>query len=177
MYEVNYNGRTSYVSSYSYCRIRPEWLVKLQQSLLAETLAKICNTSFREDLFPANPKEAVVRRQLKKKPTLDPDDANSFRPLSNLSCLSKVVERIAAAGLTCSVHIESQQLLPSRQSACRAHHSTETAVISVHNETFRTIDAGDVCAVVLLDLSAAFDTVDAPTHTGQLTLQRTLMSI
>ena len=157
MYEVNYNGRTSYVSSYSYCRIRPEWLVKLQQSLLAETLAKICNTSFREDLFPANPKEAVVRRRLKK-PTLDPDDANSFGPLSNLSCLSKVVELIAAAGLTCSVHTESQQLLPSRQSACRAHHSTETAVISVHNEIFRTIDAGDVCAVVLLDLPLTLST-------------------
>ena len=68
---------------------------------------------------------------------------------------------IAAARL--SVHIESQQLLPSCQSAYRAHHSTETAIISVHDEIVRTIDAGDVCAVVLLELSAAFDTVDYST--------------
>jgi len=81
--------------------------------------------------------------------------------MSNLSFLSKVVERVAAARL--SVYIESQQLLPCRQSAYRAHHSTETATISVHGEIVRTIDAGDVCAVVLLDLSAAFDTVDHST--------------
>jgi len=88
-------------------------------------------------------------------------DVNSFRPISNLSFLSKVVERVDAARL--SVHIESQQLLPSCQSAYRAHHSTETAIISIHDEIVRTIDAGDVCAVVLLDLSAAFDTVDHST--------------
>jgi len=138
----------------------PTWLVKRLLSLLAETLAKICNASFHEGIFPANLKEAVVRPRLKK-PTLDPDDVNSFRPISNLSFFSKVVERVAAARL--SVHIESQQLLPSRQSAYRARHSTETATISVHDEIVRTIDAGDVCAVVLLDLSAAFDTVDHST--------------
>jgi len=138
----------------------PAWLVKCLLPVLAETLAKIYNASLHECIFPANLKEAVVRPQLKK-PTLDPNDANSFRPISNLSFSSKVVQRVAAARL--SVHIESQQLLPSCQSAYRAHHSTETAVISIHDEIVRTIDAGDVCAVVLLDLSAAFDTVDHST--------------
>jgi len=86
-------------------------------------------------------KEAVVRPRLKK-PTLDPDDVNS-----NLSFLSKVVERVAAARLNVHIDIESvsMQLLPSRQSA---NHSTETAIISVHDDIVRTIDAGDVCAVV-----------------------------
>ena len=59
-----------------------------------------------------------------------------------------------------SAHFESHCLLPSRQSAYRAHRSTETAIIAVHDEIVRAIDAGDVCALVLLDLSAAFDTVD-----------------
>jgi len=55
------------------------------------------------------------------------------------------------------------QLLPSRQSAYRARHSTETAIIAVHNEIVKAIDAGEVCALVLLDLSAAFHTVDHQT--------------
>ena len=138
----------------------PTSLVKRLVLLLAEILAKIRNASFHGAIFPANLKEADVRPRLKK-PTLDLDDVNSFRLISNLSFLSKVIERIAAARL--SVHIESQQLLPSRQSAYRAHHSTETAITSVHDKTVRTIDAGDMCAVVLLDLSAAFDTVDHST--------------
>ena len=74
----------------------------------------------------------------------------------NLSFLSKVVERAAAARL--SAHFESQQLLPSRQSA---RHSTETAITAVHDEIvkLKAIDAGEVCALVLLDLSIAFDIV------------------
>ena len=60
-------------------------------------------------------------------------------------------------------HFESQHLLPCRQSAYRAHHSTETAIIAVHDEMIKAVDNGDVCALVLLDLSAAFDTVDHQT--------------
>jgi len=45
----------------------------------------------------------------------------------------------------------------------RAHHSTETAIIAVHDEITRAIDGGSVCALTLLDLSAAFDTVDHQT--------------
>ena len=127
--------------------------------MLAETLATICNASFHEGVFPANLKTAIVQPRLKK-PTLNPDYMNSFRPISNLSFLSKLVERAAADRL--KAHFDSQQLLPCRQSAYRAHHSTETA-IAVHDEIIRTIDDGNVCALVLLDLSAAFDTVDHQT--------------
>ena len=52
-------------------------------------------------------------------------------------------------------HFESQQLLPWRQSAYRARRSTETAIIAVHDEIVKAIDAGEVCALVLLHLSAA----------------------
>jgi len=132
----------------------PTWLIKRLLSLLADTLANICNASFREGVFPADLKATVVRPRLKK-PTLNADDVNSFRPISNLSFLSKVVERIAANQL--KAHFESKHLLPSRQSAYSAHHSTETAIIAVYDEITRAIV---VCALTLLDLSAAFDTVD-----------------
>jgi len=131
----------------------PTWLIKRLLPLLADTLASICNALFRESVFPADLKAAVVRPRLKK-PTLNADDVNFFRPISNLSFLSKVVERVAANQL--KAHFESQHLLPNRQSAYRAHHSTETAIIAVYDE-------GSVCALTLLDLSAAFDTVDHQT--------------
>ena len=52
-------------------------------------------------------------------------------------------------------------MLPLRQSAYRAHHSTETAVTDVHNRLVRNVDrGGHVSALVLLDLSSAFDTVN-----------------
>ena len=52
-------------------------------------------------------------------------------------------------------------LLPSRQSAYRAHHSTETAVIDVHNRIIRNVDRGrEISVLVLLDLCSAFDNVD-----------------
>ena len=57
-------------------------------------------------------------------------------------------------------HSELHKLLPHRQSAYRSSHSTETAVLAVHNDLVRTIDSGNIGALVLLDLSAAFDTVD-----------------
>jgi len=42
-------------------------------------------------------------------------------------------------------------------------HSTESAVLVVHNDMIRAIDEGHVVALALLDLSSAFDTVDHPT--------------
>ena len=53
-----------------------------------------------------------------------------------------------------------QILFPARQSAYRQHHSTEAAVTIVHNDIVRSTDAGFVFYLVMLDLSAAFDTVD-----------------
>jgi len=55
------------------------------------------------------------------------------------------------------------------QSAYRAQHSTETAIVAVHDFLIQSIDSGDICALVLLDLSAAFDTVDHKTLLQVLT--------
>jgi len=107
--------------------------------------------------MPISHKHAVVRPRLKKQ-NLDPDDVKSYRPVSNLSYLSKLIERSVAKRLT--VHLEANKLLPPRQSAYRQFHSTETTVIGLHNDLIRAADDGCVTALVLLDLSSAFDTVD-----------------
>ena len=71
------------------------------------------------------------------------------------------MERVVASRF--DEHVETQHLLPDQQSAYRATYSTETAVIAVHDAILRAIDSGEVCALVLLDLSSAFDTVDHDT--------------
>ena len=102
-------------------------------------------------------KQAVVYLPLKKA-TLDPDNPSSYRPISNLSFISKLVERVVASRFV--KHAEGKELFPVNQSAYRHHHSTETAVCILHNDLVRAIDKGYVTALVLLDLSAAFDTVN-----------------
>jgi len=85
-------------------------------------------------------------------------DLKSYRPVSNLTFISNFLERLVARRLL--IHSELNQLLPRYQAAYRPHHSTETAVTRVTNDILCSIDKGNVCALVLLDLSAAFDTVD-----------------
>ena len=93
-----------------------------------------------------------------RKPSLEPLDIKSYRPISNLSFISKVVERLAVNRF--SDHAFQHNLLPERQSAYRRYHSTETAITIVYNDIVPSTDAGFVSAWVLLDLSAAFATVD-----------------
>jgi len=57
-------------------------------------------------------------------------------------------------------YLTSVDLLPTLQSGFRAGHSTETAILRVLSDIILAVDRGDVAALVLLDLSAAFDTVD-----------------
>ena len=135
----------------------PTWLVKRVATELAPVLSRMCNASLRSGIFPDSHKDAVVFPRLKK-PSLDPDDVNSYRPISNLSFVSKLVERVVASRYT--DHAEQNKLFPVKQSAYRRHHSTESAVLSVMNDVIRNIDDGKVVPLVLLDLSAAFDTVD-----------------
>ena len=54
------------------------------------------------------------------------------------------------------------------QSAYRKHHSTESALLNVHNDIIMSMDKGKVTALTLLDLSAAFDTIDHATLTDRL---------
>jgi hypothetical protein len=63
-------------------------------------------------------------------------------------------------------YLEANQLLPSlgTQSSFRFRHSTETALLHVLSDILAAVDRGDLAALVLLDLSAAFDTVESTTR-------------
>jgi len=107
--------------------------------------------------MPASQKHAIVLPRLKK-PGLDPTILSSYRPISNLSFLSKLVERVVTAHFIS--HAEENKPFPDRQSSYRRDHSTETAVLCVHNDLVHAIDEQWITGLVMLDLSAAFDTVD-----------------
>jgi len=70
----------------------------------------------------------------------------------------KLLERLVARQLL--DYLNAQHLLPDCQSAYRAHQSTETTILKVMSDILSALDSGDLALLTLLDLSAAFDTVD-----------------
>ena len=138
----------------------PTRLLKDNADTLAPLLVKLFNRCLVLGTVPAVFKAAFITPLLKKS-DLDPAEAKSYRPISNLSVLSKLLERLVARQLL--DYLTTCKLLPDLQSAYRAHHSTETAVLKVLGDILKAVDSGDLALLTLLDLSAAFDTVDHAT--------------
>ena len=82
----------------------------------------------------------------------------NFRPVSNLSYLSKLIEKVVAISFV--EHMRQNATMEKFQSAYKAHHITETALLRVYNDVMFNIDRGNGTLLVLLNLSAAFDTTD-----------------
>ena len=134
----------------------PTSVVK-QIPMLIPVITKIINASVNTGEFPSQLKSSLVRPTLKK-PDMDHDSLASYRPISNLSFLSKTIERTVSSQ-TYS-YLERNELFPMMQSAYRQHHSTETALLKVSNDILRAVDQHQDVVLVMLDLSAAFDTID-----------------
>ena len=100
-------------------------------------------------------KEAIVTPILKN-PSLTSEFSN-LRSISNLQFISKLTERAVFDQL--QTHMLDHALYPLLQSAYRKSHSTETALIKVQNDILMNMDRQQVTLLVLLDLSAAFNTI------------------
>ena len=152
---------TSLISSLpnKHCRTDPlpTWLLKECTAELAPFIRRLFNASLCSGHVPQSFKSAYITPLLKKA-GLDNTDVKSYRPISNLSVVSKMLERVILRRLL--EHLKANGLFPSVQSAYRKCHSTETAMARVLSDILMALDRGDVAALALLDLSAAFDTVD-----------------
>ena len=82
----------------------------------------------------------------------------NFRPVSNLSYLSKLIERVVCEQLVDMVTETGNY--EGLQSAYRSQHLTEMALLKVKRDILDNMDKGHVNCLVLLDLSAVFDTVN-----------------
>jgi len=124
--------------------------------VLCPLITRIVNQSMSTGIFPAAFKHALVRPLLKKA-SLDPEIFKNYRPVSNLAFVSKIIEKVVAARL--QEHLMDNDLNEVFQSAYKKGHSTETALLRVHNDIIRAIDSGHGIFLILIDLSAAFDTI------------------
>ena len=82
----------------------------------------------------------------------------NYRPVSNLTFVSKVVERLVLGRLVGC--LQENNLMQVEQSAYRRNHSTETALLRVISDLLNPMDKQEVTLPELLDLSAAFDCLD-----------------
>ena len=135
----------------------PTWLLKKIATTVAPSILSIFNLFFATGKVQCQFKHAYVTPFLKKS-DLDQETLSSYRPISNLSVFSKLLERIVLPRIV--IYLNNKNLLPSFQSAYRRHHSTETALLKVFTDILEAADNKKISLLVLLDLLSAFDLID-----------------
>lgn len=102
-------------------------------------------------------KDGIVKPLLKKQ-GLDADEMSNYRPVTNIPFLSKTIESHVAIELI--DHMDFNNLHIPNQSGYKSRHSCETLLLCLNNDILMAMDSGKCTIILLLDLSAAFDTVD-----------------
>jgi hypothetical protein len=114
---------------------------------LLRFLTLLINASLRDGPLPVSQKHAIITPLLKKA-SCDPAELKNYRPVSNLTFISKVVERIVAQQLV--NYLQINQMMPPLQSAYRRHHSTETALLRVLSDLYSAADGQRVTLLACL---------------------------
>jgi hypothetical protein len=134
----------------------PTWLLRRCIRSFIPFLTTIVNSAI-ADGMPNAYKLSYVTPLLKKKNT-DKNNLSNYRPVSNLSFVSKLIERTVVNQIV--THMNEGGYWDPQQHAYRQYHSCETALLDVLDTIYTGIDEKKVTLLVLLDLSAAFDTID-----------------
>ena len=108
-------------------------------------------------IMPSSYKEAILTPLLKK-PDLNAEDLKNYESISNLSYVSKLIEKVVAKQIT--NYVSTNNLDESMQCAYWASHSTETALCRIYNDITLSLDRNECVLYISLDLSATFDTID-----------------
>ena len=130
-------------------------IIKLCGNELVPSLVFLINKSFSSGCFPRDWKEAKVF-PLHKKGNIE--EMNNFRPISVLSIISKIIEKIVNTEMD-SFFVNSG-LLCKKQFGFRKNHSTETALVYMVNDWYASMNNGKMVGVIFVDLKKAFDLVD-----------------
>ena len=135
-------------------QLSPKFL-KDGAELISSPLAHIVNLSLSSGIIPNDLKYARVTPIHKKNSKVEP---GNYRPVSILSTISKLFERIVYDQL--DAYLREHKLLYEYQSGFRAAYSTETCLVHLTDYLKLEQDKGNYVGMVLLDLQKAFDTVD-----------------
>ena len=122
--------------------------------VILPSITRIMNNSFYTGKFARAWKIAEVIPILKSG---NPEDPCNNRPISLLPILSKVSERLAHEQFV--DYLTANKKLAENQSGNRKLHSTETALLCVMDDLLQAIDDKKISALVLLDMSKAFDSI------------------
>ena len=134
----------------------PTSLLKGCIDIVAPTIMEIINLLLTTQIMPNQMKEALIHPLLKKV-NLDSLQFKNYGPISNLSFISKLIEHVVCDQLM--DHAYKTGNLERLQSAYHSNHSTETALLKIKADILDNMDNQCVTGILLLDLSAAFDTV------------------
>ena len=129
-------------------------LVKENKDILADKITFLIDLSFRNGDVPDKLKLAKVIPIFKKNNRHDP---NNYRPISLLSVINKLMEKLMFKRI--SKFIEKYNILYGYQFGFRKDHSTNLAIMEIHENIINTLEKGSYIAGLYLDLSKAFDTV------------------
>jgi hypothetical protein len=135
----------------------PTKLLYENLDVMLPVITNIINSSLVSGNVPLEFKTAVVKPLLKK-PSLDKNQLKNYRPVSNLPFVSKILEKVVLRQLLS--HLDKNNLCNPLQSAYRSGHSTETVLVRVVNDILLAMDEDKLSVLLLLDNSAAFDTID-----------------
>ena len=130
-------------------------LIRECTDIISGRLCDLFNKSLISGIFPDDWKCARVTPLFKQGESFD---LNNYRPISVISVVAKVFERIVYDQLY--NFLNSEEIISKQQSGFRSLHSTVTALLEATDSWAFNIDRGYVNAVVFLDLKTAFDTVD-----------------
>ena len=135
----------------------PTELLYENLDVVLPTITSIINISLASGFVPPDFKTTIVKLLLKKT-SLDQNVLKNYHPISNLPFLSKILEKVVLHKPL--AHLQENNLCSPLQSAYRTGHSTKTALLRVVNDLLNTTDKDKISVLLLLDLSAAFDTID-----------------
>ena len=133
----------------------PAKLLKLTAILIAAPLSKLFNKSLAMGIYPSKFKEANIKAIFKNKGS--PSELTNYRPISLLSSLSKVFEKIVHKHIY--EHISLHSLLTDKQSGYRRGHSAEQQLLYLTHNLYRSMDSGGDFTAIYLDISKYFDKI------------------
>ena len=129
-------------------------VIKSVSTSISRPLCQLFNKSLSQGIFPSSWKSAMVMPLFKKG---DSHSASNYRPISLLSCLGKLMERVVYKYIY--NHLMSNKLIFHSQSGFLKNHSTVYQLIDIYHQITQSIDSGTHTCIVFCDISKAFDRV------------------